>query len=778
MPSKPVSFQGNDLKEIGAGDLDPSTLPATIVTTDGLHPFTAPQPGVAPVVDADLTTRQYVRQNTGAIAWQGMVLDQVAVLPGSPAVGDRYILTTDQSINQWSGSVWETVLPFDGWTTFDLTLNHFCVYMGPAWVDWSVTVDHEALINLLGGDITGYYHLTNPQYTKLTTSQAARMVLAAPTGAPGIPDWRLLEAADIQSGSLAAARGGLGLDASAAAGYAKWTAGVPSFSASIPFTDITGTPVTFTPGLHASTHGSGGSDELALDAAQITTGLLSRSRGGTGASGASLPARYALMSGTTPSTPVAYRLITPDDISGATAAGQVLQRNLANTANIWGALDLTGSNAVINTRLLTAIGYLTGGGDLTADRTFAWSGVDVMEAGVLIGRRPILNFVTGLSVVEDALNNKIDISATVTGAITSLTAGNNKVFYSDGSGVIIELPLGALGTVLTSQGATAAPTFSAAPGGGETNTASNVGAGGVGPFKQKTGVNLEFRNINAASNKVTVVLDTPNNEIDIDVVPANLGLVSDWQYVILSDGGAGHTHVVALTQAEALTVIGGTPVIKASSTTAAHAHNVTWTLVGDHVVVTAVQTVGHTHPSTAANLAADIDTGEVNTASNVGTGGVGVFKQKTGVNLEFKKINAGSNKVTITDDTGNNEVDIDVNEANLSVMVGDTGSGGVKGQVPAPATGDATKVLYGDGTWQTPPGAAGGEANTASNVGTGGVGVFKQKVAQDLQFKNIAAASAKVTVTNNVGNNTVDVDVVPAEIANDSNLIIAMQIFG
>lgn len=58
--------------------------------------------------------------------------------------------------------------------------------------------------------------------------------------------------------------------------------------------------------------------------------------------------------------------------------------------------------------------------------------------------------------------------------------------------------------------------------------------------------------------------------------------------------------------------------------------------------------------------------GEANTASNVGTGGVGVFKQKTGVNLEFKKINAGSNKITITDDTGNSEVDVDVAEANLT----------------------------------------------------------------------------------------------------------------
>lgn len=58
--------------------------------------------------------------------------------------------------------------------------------------------------------------------------------------------------------------------------------------------------------------------------------------------------------------------------------------------------------------------------------------------------------------------------------------------------------------------------------------------------------------------------------------------------------------------------------------------------------------------------------GESNTASNVGTAGVGVFKQKSGVDLQFKKLNAGSSKVTVTDDAGNSEVDVDVVEANLS----------------------------------------------------------------------------------------------------------------
>jgi hypothetical protein len=50
--------------------------------------------------------------------------------------------------------------------------------------------------------------------------------------------------------------------------------------------------------------------------------------------------------------------------------------------------------------------------------------------------------------------------------------------------------------------------------------------------------------------------------------------------------------------------------------------------------------------------------------------------------------------------------------ADLIVMVGDGGSGGSKGLVPAPTTGDATKFLRGDATWQTIPG--GGDALVAN----------------------------------------------------------------
>lgn len=65
-------------------------------------------------------------------------------------------------------------------------------------------------------------------------------------------------------------------------------------------------------------------------------------------------------------------------------------------------------------------------------------------------------------------------------------------------------------------------------GGGEANTASNVGVGGVGPYKDKSGVDLQFKNINVGSSYLTIADDTGNDEIDIDqaIVTTNAGTPS------------------------------------------------------------------------------------------------------------------------------------------------------------------------------------------------------------------------------------------------------------
>lgn len=65
----------------------------------------------------------------------------------------------------------------------------------------------------------------------------------------------------------------------------------------------------------------------------------------------------------------------------------------------------------------------------------------------------------------------------------------------------------------------------------------------------------------------------------------------------------------------------------------------------------------------------------------------------------------------------------------------------------------------------TPPGAAGGEANTYSNAGTGGIGIILTKSGINLPFKSVKANSSMVSITNDAINNNVLVDIVPGNIS-------------
>ena len=65
-------------------------------------------------------------------------------------------------------------------------------------------------------------------------------------------------------------------------------------------------------------------------------------------------------------------------------------------------------------------------------------------------------------------------------AATEITAANWKLFYSNGSGAVQELAAGASGTVLTANGASAAPTFEAAAAGGSISAVATGAISGAG----------------------------------------------------------------------------------------------------------------------------------------------------------------------------------------------------------------------------------------------------------------------------------------------------------
>ena len=106
-------------------------------------------------------------------------------------------------------------------------------------------------------------------------------------------------------------------------------------------------------------------------------------------------------------------------------------------------------------------GNITNGGlvGTTANLPLKTGTGGIVEAGA---------FGTGAGEFAEGNHTHADLH-TRSHAITSTsdhTAGNHKVFYSDGSGQIQELALGNSGEVLTSNGATSAPSFAAASGGG------------------------------------------------------------------------------------------------------------------------------------------------------------------------------------------------------------------------------------------------------------------------------------------------------------------------
>lgn len=90
----------------------------------------------------------------------------------------------------------------------------------------------------------------------------------------------------------------------------------------------------------------------------------------------------------------------------------------------------------------------------------------------------------------------------------------------------------------------------------------------------------------------------------------------------------------------------------------------------------------------------------------------------------------------------------------LNNFVGDSGSGGTKGLVPSPATGDATKFLKGDGTWATPSGGSGLADGDYGDITVSGSGTVMNIDASTIGLTELSATGTPSSSTFLRGDNT------------------------
>lgn len=226
------------------------------------------------------------------------------------------------------------------------------------------------------------------------------------------------------------------------------------------------------------------------------------------------------------------------------SANQLLSNNGANTGiNVGGDLGLsvagtTGTFTIANNAITTSKILDLNVTNAKLNKTgIPLSGFAAPTVAVDFGSQRITNLAAPTAATDATTKAYVDITDATKLNSTILTTSGD-ILYNDGTSTT-RLPRGALGDVLQST----ATGIQWAPGGGsgEANTASNTGIGGVGVFDQKTGVNLELRNINAATNRIGVALDAANNEIDIDVNEANLSIAASQLtgQLGIANGGTG-----------------------------------------------------------------------------------------------------------------------------------------------------------------------------------------------------------------------------------------------
>jgi len=329
---------------------------------------------------------------------------------------------------------------------------------------------------------------------------------------------------------------------------------------------------------------------------------------------------------------------------------------------------------------------------------------------------------------------------------------------------------------------------------GQSNTVSNVGTTGTGIFKQKTASDLEFYKLNSVNNILTLALNG-TDRIDFTINVGNIDHDSTLNYV--ANEHINHTEV---------TLTAGTGLSGGGDISA----NRTFNLTADYSVISAndgatnitgleleeltdgstitlhshAEKVGIDSEATAGYIGASSSDGVLRTDSTIDYIDNGDYVT-LGVDESDIDHNSLLNSHNLTTDINHNTLlnyvaneHIDWKSTNESILT--TGTISIDSDSARLYLGDLQdSSIYADGTntWFISPTVGAitletlnlKEINTASNVGSVGTGIFKQKTGVDLELYKLNSVNNILTLALD-GTDKIDFTIIVGNIDHNSLL--------
>jgi len=283
-------------------------------------------------------------------------------------------------------------------------------------------------------------------------------------------------------------------------------------------------------------------------------------------------------------------------------------------------------------------------------------------------------------------------------------------------------------------------------------SAVNIGSSGIGVYKENSNHPVQFKKISSGTSNVSVTEDSDTVKISVTnlttISSVNVGSGSG---IILKDSVSTPLSFRKLTAGSnvSISTVGDNVIVSSSSAasgtnvgtgtgkiyTSNSGNNLQFKTIkaGAGVVIT-------NNPNDIQIDSTGIGGGESNTASNLGTtsDGSGLFSQKAGIDLQFKRIKAG---------TG-----VTLSESANSVTINSAGTGGVAG---------GTNIGSGTGVYEDVSGST-----LRFNSIAGGSNITVSKASNTI---TVSAPNAIVS-SQNIAGATGEGSIVPATPKNGSNL--------